>query len=673
MPASANRLRHESSPYLLQHAHNPVDWFPWGEEALARARQEQKPLLVSIGYAACHWCHVMEHESFENPQVAALMNAHFVCVKVDREERPDVDQIYMDALQAMGLRGGWPLNVFLTPDAKPFYGGTYFRSADWLSLLTSIGTGYAGEHRAELNASAEQFAQVLQISELEKFRVPESAEGLSKAQFAELIENLAARFDRDKGGLDRFPKFPMPVIWRFLLRAQLQNPAPKLLEQLHLTLREMAWGGLYDQIGGGFARYSTDADWLVPHFEKMLYDQGQLLSLYAEAFQATGEALYREVVYGTVDFLQRELRSPEGGFYSSLDADSEGVEGKFYVWTRKELQTVLGDEERLATAYYQCTAVGNWEHGANILHRRQSDADFAAAHELAPAVLTDLVRGWQARLLAARAQRPRPALDDKVLTSWNALTIQGLLDAYQAFGEPGFLRLAQECAEFLRANLLLDGQLYRSCKAGRASVPAFLEDYALLIQAFIGLYEATFADEWLHEAQHLTTTVLAHFFDPAEQQFFYTADNGEVLIARKKELIDNVLPASNSVMAHNLHRLGLHFEDAEYPALAAAMLRRVQVLVAQEPANFANWASLYAALLRPTAEIALVGPEAENFRRELSRNFLPNTVLAGAPQSSALPLLRGREAQNGTTTAYVCFNRACQRPVYSVAEALAQL
>ncbi len=670
---SANRLQHESSPYLLQHARNPVDWYPWGEEALARARQEQKPLLVSIGYAACHWCHVMEHESFENLQVAAVMNAHFVCVKVDREERPDVDQVYLDALQAMGLRGGWPLNVFLTPEAKPFYGGTYFRPADWLKLVTNIGTGYVGAHRAELDASAEQFAQVLQISELEKFRVPESAEGLSETRFAELTNNLAARFDREKGGLDRFPKFPMPVIWRFLLRAQAQSASPELLEQLHLTLREMAWGGLYDQVGGGFARYSTDADWLVPHFEKMLYDQGQLLSLYAEAFQATGEALYREVVYGTVEFLQRELRSPEGSFYSSLDADSEGVEGRFYVWTREELQAVLGDEERLATAYYQCTAVGNWEHGTNILHRRQSDADFAAAHELAPAVLTDLVRGWQARLLAARAERPRPALDDKVLTGWNALTIQGLLDAYRAFGEPRFLRLARQCAGFLRENLLLDGRLHRSYKNGRATIPAFLEDYALLIQAFISLYEATFAEEWLHEAQHLTTTVLAHFFDPAEQQFFYTADDGEVLIARKKELIDNVLPASNSVMAHNLHRLGLHFEDAEYLALTAAMLGRVQALVAQEPANFANWASLYAHLLRPTAEIALVGPEAEAFRQELSRHFLPNTVLAGTLQASTLPLLRSRKARNGNTTVYVCFNRTCQQPVYSVAEALEQL
>ena len=673
MSASANRLQHESSPYLLQHAHNPVEWYPWGEEALSRARTEQKPLLVSIGYAACHWCHVMERESFENPQIAAVMNAHFICVKVDREERPDVDQVYMDALHAMGLQGGWPLSVFLTPAAKPFYGGTYFPPHNWLQLLTSIGTGYAGEHRAELEASAEQFAQVLQISELEKFRVTASAEGLSDAQFAELTENLAAKFDSQKGGFDRFPKFPRPVTWQFLLRAQALTGRPEILQQVHLTLREMAWGGLYDQVGGGFARYSTDADWLVPHFEKMLYDNGQLLSLYAEAFQATADPLYRAVVYGTVGFLERELLSPEGGFYSALDADSEGVEGKFYVWTREELQAVLGDEEPLAAAYYHCTALGNWEHGANILHRRQSDAEFAHAHDLTPAVVAELVRGWQARLLAARAARHRPALDDKILTSWNALTVQGLLDAYRTFAEPHFLVLARRCAEFLRDQVLLDGRLYRNYKNSRATIPAFLEDYALLIRAFISLYEATFAEEWLHEAQHLATAVLTHFFDPAEQQFFYTADHGEVLIARKKELTDNVLPASNSVMAHNLHRLGLHLEDADYLALAVDMLRRVQPLVVQEPASFAHWASLYADLLRPTAEIAIVGPEAEEFRRELSRHFLPNAVLAGTQDSRRLPLLQGREARNGQTTIYVCFNRACQQPVHSVAEALAQL
>ncbi|GAB3235890.1 thioredoxin domain-containing protein [Hymenobacter seoulensis] len=673
MPTHTNRLAQESSPYLLQHAHNPVEWYPWGEEALQQARDEQKPILVSIGYAACHWCHVMERESFENPQVAAVMNQHFICIKVDREERPDVDQVYMEALHAMGLQGGWPLNVFLTSEAKPFYGGTYFPPRNWLQLLTSIGQGYAGEHRAELNASAEQFRQVLQASELERYRPLSTAETLSDQQFKLLVYNLAAKFDRQQGGLSTAPKFPMPSVWRFLLHTHALTGSPNMLEQLHLTLREMAWGGLYDQIGGGFARYSVDAKWLVPHFEKMLYDNGQLLSLYAEAYQVTGVELYRRVVYDTVAFLQRELLSPEGGFYSSLDADSEGVEGRFYVWTMAELREVLGQEEALASAYYNCTAIGNWEHGVNILHRRMFDEEFAQEHNLAPALVEELVGNWQQQLLAAREARPHPGLDDKILTGWNGLTLQGLLDAYRAFVEPEFLALALQNAHFLRDKLTSAEGLCRNYKNGRATIAGFLEDYALVIQAYISLYEATFAEEWLQEADRLTAYAVGHFFDPSEQLFFFTDKQSAPLIARKKELFDNVIPASNSVMAHNLHRLGLHLGNQQYTDLAAAMLQQVQDLVANEPQSLSNWARLYATQLRPTAEIAIVGPEAEEFRKQLSRHYLPSVVLAGTTETSTLPLLQGREARNKQTTLYVCFNRACQQPVHSVAEALRQL
>ncbi|UPL48103.1 thioredoxin domain-containing protein [Hymenobacter sublimis] len=673
MAAHPNRLAQESSPYLLQHAHNPVDWYPWGQEALERAQRERKPIIVSIGYAACHWCHVMERESFENLQVAAVMNAQFVCIKVDREERPDVDQVYMDALHAMGVQGGWPLNVFLTPDAKPFYGGTYFPSGNWLSLLTSIGRGYAGEYRAELNASAEQFVQVLQASELDKYRAPDTTAGVSDEQFKLLVYNLAAKFDREQGGLNRAPKFPMPSIWRFLLQAHAVSGSPAILAQLNLTLRNMAWGGLYDQVGGGFARYSVDEQWLVPHFEKMLYDNGQLLSLYAEAYQVTADPLYRHVVYDTVGFLSRELTSPEGGFYSSLDADSEGEEGKFYVWTMDELREVLGTEAELAAAYYQCTAEGNWEHGVNILHRSTPDAAFAQAHQLPPEVLAEQAQGWRQKLLVARAARVRPALDDKILTGWNALALQGLLDAYRAFAEPQFLALALRNARFLRTHLCTDQGLHRNYKNGRATIPAFLEDYALLIQAYLSLYEATFAEEWLREADRLKAYVLDHFLDSQENLFFFTADNGETLIARKKELFDNVIPASNSVMARNLHRLGLHLENGQYLELAATMLQQVLPLVVHEPQSMANWAGLYTTLLRPAAEIAIVGPEAEDFRKELSRRYLPHAVVSGGSAGSSLPLLQDRTARNGQTTIYVCFNRACQQPVHSVAEALAQL
>jgi uncharacterized protein YyaL (SSP411 family) len=672
--AVPNRLAQETSPYLLQHARNPVDWYPWGEEALQRARAEQKPIVVSIGYAACHWCHVMERESFESPQVAAVMNAHFVCIKVDREERPDVDQVYMEALHAMGVQGGWPLNVFLTPDAKPFYGGTYFPPTSWLQLLTSIGEAYQNQGRQELEASAEQFARELQTSELEKYRITALTEGLSEAQLADSLDKLAPRFDLEQGGLRGAPKFPLPGVWRLLLRASQVAPTSALLAQTMRTVRHMAWGGLYDQVGGGFARYAVDEHWRVPHFEKMLYDNGQLLSLYAEAYQLQPDELLREVVYDTVAFVRRELTSPEGGFYASLDADSEGVEGQFYVFTQQELQQILGDEQPLASAYYNCTATGNWEHGRNILHRRQSPEVFAEAHQLPPAVLAELVQGWKQKLLAARAQRPRPALDDKILTSWNALLLQGLLDAYRAFAEPEFLVLALRNAHFLQAHLRRGPGLWRSYQQGRATIGGFLDDYAFLIQAYISLYEATFQESWLHEAEQLTQYTLTHFFDATEDLFFYTDATSEQLIARKKELLDNVIPSSNSVMAHNLRRLGLHLARPQYTALAGAMLRQVQALVVQQPQATANWAALYTALLRPTAEIAIVGPEAEAYRQELGRYFLPNVVVAGATgANSALPLLEGRTALQERTTLYVCHHHACQRPVHTVAEALAQL
>lgn len=658
---------------MLQHAHNPVAWYPWGEEALSRAKAEQKPILVSIGYAACHWCHVMERESFENARIAAVMNQHFVCIKVDREERPDVDQVYMDAVQAMGVQGGWPLNVFLNPEAKPFYGGTYFPPRNWVQLLASIGQAYQGEHRAELDESAEQFARVLRASDLEKYGVRPAAAALSEEQFKLLVYNLGGRFDRERGGMSRAPKFTMPSIWRFLLRCHALTGSQTVLDQTTLTLREMAWGGIYDQIGGGFARYSVDAEWLAPHFEKMLYDNGQLVSLYAEAYQVTHDELFKEVVYDTVAFVRRELTSPEGGFYSSLDADSEGEEGKFYVFTREELQAILGDEEPLFSAYYNCTALGNWEHGRNILHRRAPAADFAAAHELDPAVLIKLVQGWKQKIMAARAQRTRPGLDDKILTSWNALMLSGLLTAYQAFGDPQFLELARQNANFIQGHLRQGERLYRNYKDGRATIDGFLEDYALVIQAYTQLYEATFEESWLREARQLLDYTLAHFFDPAEKQFFYTDDAGEVLIARKKELFDNVIPGSNSVMAHNLHRLGLHLENNQYSELAARMLRQVQELVVKEPQHLTNWAALYAALLRPAAEVAIVGPAAQVLRQELQRHFLPNAAVAGTATTSDLPLLQQRPAPSGQTTIYVCFSRTCQQPVHTVAEALAQI
>lgn len=672
----SNRLIHESSPYLLQHAYNPVDWYPWGEEALQKAKQENKPIIVSIGYAACHWCHVMEHQSFENPKVAEVMNAHFVCIKVDREERPDVDAVYMDALHAMGLQGGWPLNVFLNSEAKPFYGGTYFTSQQWVGLLENISEAY-GKNRSELDDSAEQFAEHLNRSELARHGLKNSNYHVREDDFRLMGNNLSTRFDKEKGGLGQAPKFPMPTNYMFLLRYHHHTSDQIALNQVHLTLREMAYGGINDQIGGGFARYSVDADWLVPHFEKMLYDNGQLITLYSEAYQATRETLYHEVVYETIAFVERELMSDEGGFYSSLDADSEGEEGKFYTFTKEDLQEILGDEEPLFSKYYHATAAGNFEHGRNILHRRISDEKFAKENELEPDVLQEMVQSWKAKIMAVRAKRVRPGLDDKILTSWNALMLKALADAYYTFGNKHFLELALRNATFILAKLKHGDKLYHNYKKGKATIDGFLEDYALLIRAFTRLYEVTFDKKWLQEARQLTGYTLAHFFDEAESMFFFTDNSSEKLIARKKEIFDNVVPSSNSVMAINLHILGLYFDAERYTSLSDEMLSKVKDLAVKEPSHLSNWAILYFYKLTATAEVAIIGDKTAEMRAELSAFFLPNMLLLGSSgkdgAATEIPLLEDKTVLNGKTTVYVCYNKTCQLPVHTAADALEQL
>ena len=668
----ANRLINESSPYLLQHAYNPVDWYPWGDEALQKAQTEQKPILVSIGYAACHWCHVMEHQSFEHEGIARLMNEHFVCIKVDREERPDVDQIYMDALHAMGLQGGWPLNIFLNSEAKPFYGGTYYPPQNWAQLLQNIAKAYS-ESREELDQSADQFAQHLNTSDLKKFGITQANSEFTERDFRLLYHNFSLRFEKERGGMGQAPKFPMPSNYLFLLRYYQYAKHADALDHVNLTLQEMAFGGIYDQAGGGFARYSVDAEWLVPHFEKMLYDNGQLISLYSEAYQLTKNPLYKEVVYETIAFVQRELMSPEGGFYSSLDADSEGEEGKFYVFSKEELQEIIGSEEPLFSAYYNIVAEGNWEHSHNILHRRLSDEAFAAEHQLDVDILRELIKGWKEKIMQARAKRIRPGLDDKILTSWNALMLKGLADAYHIFGDDQFRQLALQNANFLLKNVKNGNRLFRNYKTGKATIDAFLEDYALLIQAFIRLYEVTFEETWLKEAHSLAKYTLSNFYDETEKLFFYTDIAAEKLIARKKELFDNVIPASNSVMAANLHFLNLYFDKPNYGDLSDAMLSQVKELLVKQPSHLSNWASVYFLKLKPTAEIAIVGPEAQTFRKAFAEIFLPNAIFAGTETDSGLPLLQDRYAVNEATTIYVCYNKTCQLPVQSVAQALEQL
>ncbi|TAE32946.1 MAG: thioredoxin domain-containing protein [Cytophagales bacterium] len=683
-----NRLANETSPYLLQHAHNPVDWYPWGEEALTKARDEDKPILVSIGYSACHWCHVMERESFEREPIAKHMNERFVCIKVDREERPDVDAIYMDAVQAMGVRGGWPLNVFLLPDTRPFYGITYAPPQQWVNLLAGVRNAF-DEHRDDLITSAEGFTNELNLSDSVRFGLANTEPQFSVAVATKLFEKLATKFDTQKGGLARAPKFPMPSIYTFLLNYSQLTDDDRALDQLTLTLNRMALGGLYDQMGGGFSRYSVDEDWFAPHFEKMLYDNGQLLTLYADAWRTTGNPLYKQTVYQTIAFAQRELLSPEGGFYSALDADSEGEEGKFYTWTTDELSDLLGPDFDWFSDLYSIQEDGNWEHetghgktGRNILHRTLTDEQFARQADWTQEELEEMLTYVRQKLMAVRETRIRPGLDDKILCSWNGLMLKGLVSAYRAFDEPEFLTLALRLAHFLLHNMRdkRNGRLWHSYKLGRAKQAGFLEDYAAVIDGLIGLYQATFAENWLTEADQLTQYVLNNFSDTttegaeADPLFFFTDKNSEDLIARRKELFDNVIPASNSIMAHNLRTLSLLLDRPTYAERADRMLGRVQPLIENNADYLSNWAALYVRRVLPSVEIAIVGPQAADYRRELEAHLSAGVIFSGTTRRDATlcvsALLQGRGMVGNQTTIYVCQDRACQLPVTSVAEAI---
>lgn len=669
-----NRLAKATSPYLLQHAYNPVDWYPWGEEALQKAKDEDKPIIVSIGYSACHWCHVMERESFEDDEVASIMNRHFVCIKVDREERPDVDAIYMDAIHAMGQRGGWPLNALLTPEAKPFYALTYLPKESWMQLLQNVAEVFQTK-RDELEQSAETYREAIAASEAQKYGLKPQDMSYDREDLDKMCESIRNDVDHTRGGTNRAPKFPMPSIWQFLLHYYQITEKKEVLRAVEVTLTEMAKGGIYDQIGGGFARYSVDADWFAPHFEKMLYDNGQLLSLYAQAYSVTQNPLYESVVKQTIDFVARELTNEEGGFFSALDADSEGVEGKFYVWDKPEFDAVIGEADAtLAADYYQVTPVANWEEG-NILHRSIGNAAFAEKHQMSLEELQQKVEQWNAKLLAARNKRVRPGLDDKILTSWNGLMLKGLVDAYRVFGTSKWLQMAIANAQFIAQKLTKDNfQLYHSYKNGQASIDAYLEDYAAVIDGYVALYQATFDQQWLDQAKALSDYAIAHFYDKEEGLFFFTDANAEKLIARKKEIFDNVIPASNSIMAKNLYWLGLYFDNNDYQQKASQMLGQVRKIVVENPESAANWATLYTYFAQPTAEVVIIGEHAHEYRASIDQHYYPNKILAGAlqPQDS-LGLLQDRDVINEQTTLYVCYNKACQLPVNSVEDAWAQI
>lgn len=680
-----NRLKDETSPYLLQHKDNPVDWYAWGDEAFQRAREENKPILLSIGYSACHWCHVMAHESFEDPETAAVMNRHFINIKVDREERPDVDDIYMQALMAMTRgHGGWPLNVFLTPEGKPFYGGTYFPPQSrygmpaWRDLLVGVQEAFANR-REEIDTQASQLVEALDRSVLGE--VSEDM-GLNANLLNAAAVNLRGQFDKQHGGFGGAPKFPNPMNLEFLLRTYLRTQHAETLHVVTYTLDKMAKGGIYDQIGGGFHRYSVDATWLVPHFEKMLYDNAQLSRLYLHAWQVTGNPFYRQIAEEVYDYILREMTAPEGGFYSATDADSEGEEGKFFVWSIDEMRAVLAplaDElpnaAEIAIEYWGMSARGNFE-GHNILYVPNDDETIASRLGLSVADLRVALDNIKDRLYANRTQRIAPGLDDKILTAWNGMMLASLAEAARVLDRPDYLTAAERAGTFLLETMMTpEGRLYRTYKDGRARINAVLEDYAHMIDALLELYQSTFIEKWFVVAQKLADSVLTHFAAD-DYGFFDTSDDHESLIVRPRSLQDNATPSGNSMMAKQLSRLTAYTGEGRYDDAARSALKPMIQAMRMVPQGFGEALNAADNLSNGLIEVALVGnpthAEMKNILHALRRTYRPAMITAlsrqDADENATIPLLRQRSIRNDQPTVYVCRNFACAYPVNTAQE-----
>jgi len=675
----ANHLQNETSPYLLQHADNPVDWYPWGEEAMRLASEQDRPILLSIGYAACHWCHVMAHESFEDEATAAQMNADFINVKVDREERPDIDSIYMQAVNAMIGRGGWPMTVFLTPDGKPFYAGTYFPNEprhgmpSFRQILAGVSQAW-NKDRENVVGSAGEVAQQLQA--LSGMGLEEGA--LDPDIFENALRGLGQRFDATWGGFGEAPKFPQPMTIEFLLRHSLRGEGGHALEMAEATLRKMAEGGMYDQIGGGFARYSVDHRWLVPHFEKMLYDNAQLARVYLHAWQVTGNDFYRRITEETLDYVLLEMRHEDGGFYSSQDADSEGVEGKFYVWSADEIREALGEEADVFMQIYGVSDEGNWE-GHNILNLRADSKNLAARRGIDASGLDARMGAARTRLYELRSRRIWPGLDDKVLTSWNGLMLAAFAEAGQALRRPDYVEAAESNAAFLHRTMRLDsGRLLRTWKAGSdAKYNAYLEDYAYLADGLLALYEATFETRWVEWARELAELMLTHFRDTKNGGFFDTSDDHEQLIHRPKDLQDNAVPSANSMAAGVLSKLSLLTGNGDYWQVAEQSAATMSKFMSQYPSGFGQWLNVASFMLGQPREVALVGSkeELEPLLEVVRNGYRPFQVVAagGEEEVAPLPLLENRPRVDGKGTAYVCRQFVCQAPVTSAQELARQL
>jgi hypothetical protein len=662
-----NRLINETSPYLLQHAYNPVDWYPWGDEAFAKAKAENKLVIVSIGYSACHWCHVMEHESFEDDSASIVMNERFVNIKVDREERPDVDQIYMNAVQIITGQGGWPLNCIIFPDGRPLWGGTYFKKDKWIKQINLVANFYETQPD-KANEYAEQLTQGIRATEW--FSLNDNAPDFTSSQLKNAYEIWAENFDNEEGGPDRTPKFPIPNNYQFLLRYGHLDKNNEVLQHVKLTLDKIAFGGIYDHLGGGITRYSTDNLWKVPHFEKMLYDNAQIVSLYCEAYQKFKDENYKNLVFGSLEFIERELMSPEYAFYSALDADSQGEEGKFYVWKKEELMSLLGENYSVFADYYNVNEIGYWEHDHFILLRKDSELVIAKKNELGVKELRKKIAASKKTLMEIRSNRIRPGLDDKSLTSWNALMLKGYVDAYLTFGEEHFLDIAIKNAIFILDNQLgKDGALNHSYKKGRSTINGYLEDYAFVIDAFLKLYEATFDSKWLMEAQALTNYCLAHFYDDNSGMFYFTSDKDSKLIARKIEVTDNVIPASNSVMANNMFLLSRYLFNEDYKDKSLKMLNNVVGKWNNYPSGYSNWMNLLLSQVYPFYEVVICGKKSLQMALSLQSEYIPNKILSGSVKYSKLPLIENRYIK-GQTRIFVCKDKVCEMPTQEVEQAI---
>ena len=666
-----NKLALASSPYLQQHADNPVDWHEWNDEALATAKKENKPLLISIGYASCHWCHVMEKESFMDTAVARIMNENFICIKVDREERPDIDNIYMHACQLISGGGGWPLNAFALPDGKPFFAGTYYSKNGWMNLLTNISKAYKEKHDLIVK-QADGLTIGIADEEFSFNKVDSTAIVMNNQGYQNLFDSIYLKTDTVKGGLKGSPKFPMPAVTEFLLQNYYLTGNKQALDAASITLNKMALGGIYDHLDGGFARYATDNEWHIPHFEKMLYDNAQLISLYTHAYQITQNDLYKTIITETISFVERNLASPDGGYYSSLNADTEDGEGEFYAWKEPDFKKITGSEN-LVAEYFNVSPTGNWKKGKNILFANFTPQEFAVLKKQPPSQFLSLLNKTKKGLLDERNKRNKPAADTKILTAWNAMMIRAYADAYIATDAENYLAKAMMIAKFLEKNMLgNNGSLKRNFKDGKTSIDGFLDDYAWTASAFIKLYSVSLDLHWITLAKQITDHAIENFYNKEAGLFYYTAANESKLVVRKMEIDDEAIPSSNSIMAGVLYSLGVIYDNSSYSDISKRMLTSVVAKVTLFPVYHAQWCSLAGFFSQGTYEVIVMGKDAIAKSKEMQKKYLPDCVIMGGIDKEELPLLENKLSENKTLI-YVCTNKVCKKPVEDVAEALSQV